>query len=324
MSRDDPDTPVSRNNRDQANDEPPSLWTNAARRAMLDLKKHVYQGESDEAQVQGARGEMFRSSNVIVADLRAEEETPLGTSRILPSSLIRRSEPERDPFLQTPRPDRDPYNQESGQGHAEELSDEHDFGGDLVFDKADLDQDFRSVAADTAFISEGHDSIAELIYEAEDLEEERRRRSEIREVIRANRSFELGLKAAREEAEAEATVRAAAAEATEAAAVQELLDARAKSAEAIEVEVEEAEDKIFKRQLDAEVERAMSIFDEDVFDEPSDMARHLPPTSVLLNELVQERNGRQLTTSEELECRTWMYEGGRVGKPQRVGVWARA
>ncbi|KAF9124623.1 hypothetical protein BG015_005052, partial [Linnemannia schmuckeri] len=250
MNRDDPDTPVGRNNRDQANNEPPSLWTNAARRAMLDLKKHVYQGESDEAQVQGARGEMSQSSNVVVVDPRAEEETPLGTSRILPSSLIRRSEPERDPFLETPRPDRDPYNQESGAGHAEELSDEHDFDGDFVFDEAGLDQDFRSAAADTAFISEGHDSIVELIYEPEDLEEERRRRSEIREVIRANRSFELGLKTAREEAEADA------------AAAQELLDARARSAEALEVEVEEeSEDKILKRQLDAEVERAMSIFD---------------------------------------------------------------
>lgn len=318
MSREDPGTPVGRNSRDQDNDEPPSLWTNAARRAMLDLKKHVYQGESDE--VQGdARRKMSRSSTVVVADLQAEEtETPMGKSRILPSSLIRRSEPERDPFLQTPRPERDMFNQESV--HDEEVHDERERLGDIVLDDVDLDQGFGSAAVDTAFISEGHDSIAELIYEPEDLEEERRRRNEIREVIRANRSFELGLKAAREEKEAEIAARAA-------AAAQELVDASAKAAEA-EVEVEgESEDKILRRQLDAEVERAMSMFDgkrfaeesllvlhwrggfffpdgtrvvmrgpishpfpfllvlwrvEDIFDEPTDMARLLPPTSVLL------------------------------------------
>ncbi|KAF9124491.1 hypothetical protein BGX30_000914 [Mortierella sp. GBA39] len=322
MSREDPDTPVGRNNRDQDNDEPPSLWTNAARRAMLDLKKHVYQGESDEAQG-NARGEMSRSSTVVVADSWAEEEkeeTPMGTSRILPSSLIRRSEPERDPFLQTPRPERDPFNRESVRD--KEVHDEREFLGNVALDEVNQDRGLRSVAPDTAFITEEHDSIADLIYESEDLEEEQRRRNEVREVIRANRSFELGLKAAREEKEAETAARAAA----EAAVAQELMDASAKTAEAeAEVEVEEeSEDKILRRQLDAEVERAMLIFDEDTFDEPSDMARLLPPTSVLLTEMVQERNGRQLTTPEELECRSWMYEGGRVGKPQRVGVWARA
>lgn len=328
LSREDPDTPVGRNNRDLDNDEPPSLWTNAARRAMLDLKKHVYQGESDEAQGDSRR-EMSRSSTVVIADSRVEEaETLLGTSRILPSSLIRRSEPEhepeRDPFLQTPRPERDPFNQKSVRD--EEVHDEREFLRGIVLDEADLDQGFRSVAADTAFISEGHDSIAELIYEPEDLEEERRRRNEVREVIRANRSFELGLKAAREEKEAEAAAQAA-------AAAQELMDTSAKAAETeAEVEVEEeSEDKILRRQLDAEVGRAMSMFDgkrfvegsllllhwrdffsfflpghgmsgrsyvwpdfsliyfslvlwrvEDIFDEPSDIARLLPPTSVLL------------------------------------------
>ncbi|KAK5827205.1 hypothetical protein F5H01DRAFT_93453 [Linnemannia elongata] len=318
MSREDPDTPVGRNNRDQDNDEPPSLWTNAARRAMLDLKKHVYQGESDEAQ--GDAHEEMSQRGVASANSQAEEETLLGTSRILPSSLIRRSEPERDPFLQTPRPERDPFNQESVRD--EEVHDEREFHGDVVHDEVDLEQDFQNVAADTAFISEGHDSIAELIYEPEDLEEERRRRNEVREVIRANRSFELGLKAAREEKEAEAAARAVE---TEAAAAQELINANAKAAEAkVEVEdEEESEDKMLRRQLDAEVKRAMSMFDEDIFDESSDTARLLPPTSVLLTEILQERNGRQLTTPEELECRSWMYEGGRVGKPQRVGVWAR-
>ncbi|KAG9072081.1 hypothetical protein KI688_006304 [Linnemannia hyalina] len=262
MSREDPDTPIGRNNRDQDNDEPPSLWTNAARRAMLDLKKHVYQGESDEAQG-NARGEMSRSSTVVVADSWAEEETPMGTSRILPSSLIRRSEPERDPFLQTPRPERDPYNGESVRD--KEVLDEREFLRNVVLDEADQDQGLRNVAPDTAFISEEHDSIAELIYESGDLEEERRRRNEIREVIRANRSFELGLKAAREEKEAETAARAAA----EATIAQELMDASAKTAEAeVEVEVEEeSEDKILRRKLDAEVERAMSMFDGKRFTE---------------------------------------------------------
>ena len=257
MSREDPDTPVGRNNGDQDNGEPPSLWTNAARRAMLDLKKHVYQGESDKAQGD-ARGKMSRSSTVVVADSRAEEqETPMRTGRILPSSLIRRNEPELDPFLQTPRSEHDPFNQEFMRD--EEVHEEREFHGNVVLNEADMDQGLRGVAADTAFISEGHDSIAELIYESEDLEEERRRRNEVREVIRANRSFELGLKVAREEKEAEAAARAEA----EAAAAQELMDASAKASE-IEAEVEveeESEDKILRRQLDAEVERAMSVFD---------------------------------------------------------------
>ncbi|KAG0287847.1 hypothetical protein BGZ96_008284 [Linnemannia gamsii] len=180
-------------------------------------------------------------------------ETPLGTGRILPSRLIRRSEPERDPFLQTPRPTdgRDPFNQELG--HDEEVDDKCAFDEDVVLDEADLDQDFRSSAADTAFIFEDRDSIAELIYEHEDLEEERKRRREAMELIRANRSFELGMKAAAEEA-------ARAAAATAATAAQELLDASAESMEA-EVEAVEMDEKILKRQLDAELGRVMSIFE---------------------------------------------------------------
>jgi hypothetical protein len=244
MSRDDPDTLVGRNNRDQtSNGDPPSLWTNAARRAILDLKKHVYQDEGDESQ--SARGDMSPSNDFVT---EPQVETPMGMDRILPPSLIRRSEPERDPFLQTPRPtgDSDLFGLEPG--HDEEVDDVRDFDGDVVLDEADLEEDFQS-AADTAFISEDRNSIAELIYEPEDLEEERRRRSEAMELIRANRSFELGMKDAAEEATRATT-----------AAAQELLDASAEVVEA-KVEAVETDEKILKRQLDAQLGRVMSIFE---------------------------------------------------------------
>ncbi|KAG0212754.1 hypothetical protein BGX33_003396 [Mortierella sp. NVP41] len=226
-------------------------------------------------------------------------DTPMGSNRLLPSSLSRGPAPERDPFLETPGvPMRGRStglqfnNQDAGQ-EQEQLQRQLDFDdGDIV----DLDQEYESAAAaDTAFImpSVDDDSIAELIYNPEDLEEERRRkRSEAKAaLIRANRSFELGLKAAREEAEAEA-----------ARVAQGLLGGGSGGDVEVVEMVEESEDTILKRRLLAEMERDLESYEE----------------------LIQERNGRQLTVPEELECRSWMYEVGRVGKPQRVGVWVRA
>ncbi|KAG0271171.1 hypothetical protein BGZ95_001063 [Linnemannia exigua] len=296
LSRDDLGTP-SGWNRDQTN-EASSLWTSTGRRAILDLKRQVYQGGSDDTQ--GAHGESPQSTDIVERDA-VDATTPAGDAvqrknRILLSSLSRRPvELERDPFLETPRPPgRDHVIIED---HEQEHDDDYAFDDDIILDDTDLELDEVEGIEDTTSISEGHDSIAEQIYDPEDLEREQRTKA----LIRANRSFELNMKAAREEAEAEAKAKAEVA-VSAAQAVQELLDASVEIEEEQEEEVEESEDKILRRQLETEMEEDMDSFEE----------------------LVQERNGRQLTTPEELECRSWMYEVGRVGKPQRVGVWARA
>ncbi|KAG0367009.1 hypothetical protein BGX24_003441 [Mortierella sp. AD032] len=322
LSRDDPDTPIGRN-RNQTS-EPSSLWTNTGRRAILDLKRQVYQGSSDE--IQDAYGESSRSTDIAERDAvnvtSPTEEVALGKSRILLPSLSRRLvDSERDPFLETPRP--------PGRDHViigeqeQEQDNDYDFNDDIILDDADLELDEVEGTEETAFISEEHDSIAKQIYDPEDLEREQTTKA----LIRANRSFELNMKAAREEAEAETEASARAKAAVVAAqAAQELLDASVEieeeQEEEEEEEVEESEDKILRRQLETEMED-MESFEESSFQELADSTHHISSTATLLNELVQERNGRQLTTPEELECRSWMYEVGRVGKPQRVGVWAR-
>ncbi|KAF9119691.1 hypothetical protein BGW39_000118 [Mortierella sp. 14UC] len=290
---------ATRSNRDQTS-EPSSLWTNAGRRAMLDLKRQ-YQRDSDGKE--GAQEGTSRSIDTMDHDAAAASTS---------------AEPERDPFLETPRPSgRDCVATEDQE--QEEQEDDFDYDRDIILDDADLEQDFENTA-DTASISEGHDSLAEPSYESEELEKERRKKAAI---IRANRSFELNMKAARQEAEAEVKAKMAAAEAADALVAQELLEASVEI-EQEEEEVEESEDKILRRQLEAEMEEDLETFEESSFQELADSTHHLSSTADLLNELVQERNGRQLTTPEELECQSWMYEVGRVGKPQRVGVWARA
>ncbi|KAF9093250.1 hypothetical protein BGX23_003526 [Mortierella sp. AD031] len=280
LNRNDSETPVGRN-RDQA-DEVSSLWTNAGRRAIMELKSREYGGDHDGG-TPGAHGGMSRSTDTLHYRVIASEQpadTPMGSNRLLPSSLSRGPAPERDPFLETPGvPMRGRStglqfnNQDAGQ-EQEQLQRQLDFDdGDIV----DLDQEYESAAAaDTAFImpSVDDDSIAELIYNPEDLEEERRRkRSEAKAaLIRANRSFELGLKAAREEAEAEA-----------ARVAQGLLGGGSGGDVEVVEMVEESEDTILKRRLLAEMERDLESYEESSFEELPESILHLPPTDTLIN-----------------------------------------
>ncbi|KAF9921477.1 hypothetical protein FBU30_008472 [Linnemannia zychae] len=304
----DPDTPIGRNHRDQS-DEPSSLWTNAARRAMRDLKRHVYQGQADDDDdgdpgTSSSHRDNTRNIEIVPSTMHADVTTTitamtsLRTNRILPPSLSRRAPtPENDPFLETPRP--------SGHGRARNeffsqtalgFRRQRDLEIDTVLDDTDVEQGFnRNDVADTAFISDGHDSITDLKYGGEGSREgqrRKRRRGSKTSNVHANRSFELGIKATREETEAEA-----------AEAVEEIT-ATVKEAEA----KEESEDMVLRRQLKAEIDMDLKNYEESNFQEHAESTLHLPSAATLLNELLQERIGRQLTTPEELERRSWMYE----------------
>ncbi|KAG0358031.1 hypothetical protein BGZ54_000081, partial [Gamsiella multidivaricata] len=82
------------------------------------------------------------------------------------------------------------------------------------------------------------------------------------------------------------------------------------------------EDAVIERQLEAEMATELNGYQESSFEELLELSAHQVSSSALVEELRREYCER-LTTSEELEHRSWMYETARVNQPQQMGVFAR-
>ncbi|KAI1319902.1 hypothetical protein EDD11_002577 [Mortierella claussenii] len=88
--------------------------------------------------------------------------------------------------------------------------------------------------------------------------------------------------------------------------------------QSVEEEVNvDSEEAIIRRKLEAEMEAELLDYEESLFDEVVQRAAEEQPSDTLLEELAGDYVG-PLTTLDELEERSWMYETPRIARLERV------
>ncbi|KAF9968349.1 hypothetical protein BGZ70_004747 [Mortierella alpina] len=287
---------LSRLSNNDEDDEPDSLWTSAGRRAVMRLKYGLSEEDVDEDVAEGAAGtQAVRTGEQVVASgsgsgSRANISSRSDHSTAGGSFWVGKQGFQVPSQNQQPRRDVHGRQRPSQQRGTEMSSQER-----LAFQEEDLGSEFAP--ADDYEPQQFSDE--DVNAESSDARGPRMRPSQPRGSVVNARVMKSPLK--------------------KDSALGEKVAAMRSDSQEISPEAR------MLRALEAELERAMidhqgkegaedTIFDEET---PFDRALDLS-TDVLLRDLSHEHE-QPLTSPDELELRSWMFDEGQIGRPQRVG-----